>query len=340
MMHLLLWSILALSVHAYNSSYSRRLGFDEKTCDGATATNPLYERYFQGMNNIYGQAEEGTCYPVHKQCGWPRQNELKLPTMVLSVGLEGAGHHLWTKLMEKPVFDCVWINGRHYHRDIADGVPRTTPSKLAEGFKEQFKMRVDSGQTPCKTIFDAEDSFPTGAIRKHGRVFMRPDIVNLQQLDGVMFNVKYLLILRNVTDTALSALRRNFFSAVDPELRTVEHTLTYVEAALRGVPCHKIFIAHYEHALTDPHAFLEPLSQFLELAPAAKRILKERLSKQAKRPSRKAHKLTQYQECAASGISDEKKCYTKIVTLLDDFFNTRRFMWPTFAGNGFDFEKK
>lgn len=32
----------------------------------------------------------------------------------------------------------------------------------------------------------------------------------------------------------MSALRRNFFSAVDPELRTVEHTLTYLEAAMRG----------------------------------------------------------------------------------------------------------
>ena len=38
-----------------------------------------------------------------------------------------------------------------------------------------------------------------------------------------------------IQDTALSALRRNFFSAVDPELRTVEHTLTYVEAAMRGL---------------------------------------------------------------------------------------------------------
>jgi hypothetical protein len=49
---------------------------------------------------------------------------------------------------------------------------------------------------PCKSIFDAEDSFPTGAIRKPGRVFMRPDLVNLHELDGVMFNIKYLIILR------------------------------------------------------------------------------------------------------------------------------------------------
>ena len=49
----------------------------------------------------------------------------------------------------------------------------------------------------CRTIFDSEDSFPTGAIRKRGRIFMRPDIVNLQMLDGKLFNIKYLIILRN-----------------------------------------------------------------------------------------------------------------------------------------------
>ena len=56
-----------------------------------------------------------------------------------------------------------------------------------------------SGKAPCKTIYDAEDSFPTGAIRKTGRVFLRPDIINIQALDGVIFNVKYLIIVRNTT---------------------------------------------------------------------------------------------------------------------------------------------
>lgn len=32
----------------------------------------------------------------------------------------------------------------------------------------------------------------------------------------------------------MSALRRNFFSHVAQELRTVEHTLTYIESAIRG----------------------------------------------------------------------------------------------------------
>lgn len=81
-------------------------------------------------------------------------------------------------------------------------------------------------------------------------------------------------------------------------------------------------------------------------------------------PSRKAHKLTQYKECKAAGL-DEEACYKKVsctykwiihhawvsslyaVTLvlyiqismmMDEFFGLRSFMWPTFAGNGFDFQ--
>lgn len=52
-----------------------------------------------------------------------------------------SGHHLWTELLEQPLFDCVWINGRHYNRDIGDGVPRTTVKDLSSGIQEQFKLR-------------------------------------------------------------------------------------------------------------------------------------------------------------------------------------------------------
>eukprot|EP01038_Epipyxis_sp_PR26KG_P014884 gene14884-20016_t len=314
-----------------------------KYCDESTSKNNEFKRYFMAMMNIYQNIQDGTCLPVHKQCGWPNvnnnHNNKKLPLLILSVGLEGAGHHLWTELMEQPLFDCVWKNGRHYNRDVADGVPRTTSQQLMEGFKEQFKLRADNGKSPCRTIYDSEDSFPTGAIRKSGRIFMRPDIVNLQQLDGVLFDVKYLIILRNTTDTALSALRRNFFTAVDPELRTVEHTLTYLESVLRMVSCHKIFIAHYEHVLADPMAYYEPLSTFLEFDNKKKELFKKRLStRDNKIPSRKPHKLNQYAECKS--IHDELECYEKITQMLDSFFNLRSFMWPTFAGNGFDYSKK
>jgi hypothetical protein len=187
------------------TSYNRRLSSNEQTCDDTTT----FRSYFDAMDSIYGGEDQqlGSCLPLHKKCGWPSissstqltDSTKQLPLLVLSVGLEGAGHHLWTELLAEPIFDCVWINGRHYHRDIGDGVPRSSTKKLAEGFREMFQIRADNGKPPCKRIYDAEDSFPTGALRKSGRVFMRPDLVALQQLDGVLFNIKYLIIVRNTT---------------------------------------------------------------------------------------------------------------------------------------------
>ena len=189
----------AVSHSIQNTSDTRKLL--SVPCDSQANMNPGYRSYFQAMKAIYKQHEEGTCLTQHTKCGWPSSaaSNPKLPIFVLSIGLEGAGHHLWTELLEQPVFDCVWINGRHYNREVADGVPRTTAMKLAEGFKEQFAMRAATGKPPCNSIYDAEDSFPTGSIRKAGRIFMRPDLVNLEMLDGILFNVKYLLIARNVT---------------------------------------------------------------------------------------------------------------------------------------------
>jgi hypothetical protein len=162
------------------------------------------------MKSIYKQTGmDGTCIPVHEQCGWPKRKTTKLPLLVLSVGLEGAGHHLWTEILQKPIFNCVWINGRYYNRDLADGVPRTTLQHQYSGFQESFQLRIKGGQLPCKTIYDAEDSFPTGAIRKSGRVFMRPDLIHLQALDGVLYDIKYLIIIRNTTVSYFPEQRNN-----------------------------------------------------------------------------------------------------------------------------------
>ena len=125
---------------------------------------------------------------------------------------------------------------------------------------------------------------------------------------------------------------------MDSEIRTVEHTLTYLESALRGVPCHRIFIGHYEQVLSDPVSFIGPLSAFLELDSSAAAELTKRLSKKGKTPHRKSHKLTQYAECKAAGFSTSiLQCYELMNKMLDRFFSERAYMWPTFAANGFDF---
>ena len=109
--------------------------------------------------------------------------------------------------------------------------------------------------------------------------------------------------------------------------------MTYIESAIKIIPCHKIFIAHYEHILSSPKSYIEPLSAFLELDKKAQNDLKRKLNKDGTIPDRKLYKLTQYKEC--KDILDEEKCYDMIQQNLDNFFGKRSFMWPTFAGNGY-----
>jgi hypothetical protein len=353
----LAWSA---SVHSFLSAnfsveaHGRRLSSDH--CDNSAGTKAGYQEYFSDIEKIYGFSNtvktgyKSTCLPVHQKCGWPKVESSihqsktgtaykDLPLFVISVGLEGAGHHLWTEMMQ-PLFDCNWINARHYMRNVGDGIARTTSADLSMGIREQFAMRAKNQKPPCKSIYDAEDSFPTGAIRRPGRCFMRPDIVNLEQLDGVLFRVKYLIILRNTTDTALSSLRRNFFTQVDLGLRCVEDTLIYLEAALRGVPCHRLLFAHYEHVLAKPSAYEEPLSDFLELDGQKRaqlsNILKAKDKGEVKFPKRTQHKLTQYSECKGAGLGDNlEKCYNTVVKKVESFLADRAFMWPSLAGNGY-----
>jgi hypothetical protein len=54
------------------------------------------------------------------------------------------GHHYWTSLMHN-VLECSWINGRHYIRDIGDGVPKTTTKQLSEALQEQLRLRAATG---------------------------------------------------------------------------------------------------------------------------------------------------------------------------------------------------
>ena len=93
----------------------------------------------------------------------------------------------------------------------------------------------------------------------------------------------------------MSALGRKFVKNVDAAVRTVETSLTYMDAALRGyilqqinqhlmtnshlvvvvirIPCHKTFIAYFEHVKLKPSDIVHPLSKFLELDEKSRKVL-------------------------------------------------------------------
>lgn len=101
LLSLLAWLCFAKAFHN-GTRVSRQLS---SKCDTSKMNRAGYENYFKGMNKIHRDKQEGTCLPVHKECGWQKPPSDKtssnnLPTFVLSVGLEGSGHHMYVIILD------------------------------------------------------------------------------------------------------------------------------------------------------------------------------------------------------------------------------------------------
>jgi hypothetical protein len=145
----------------------------------------------------------------------------------------------------------------------------------------------------------------------------------------VLFNVKYLVLTRNITvsspflamspphllqDSALAVLGRKMSVTVDANLRAFEQNLVYLQAALQGIPCHKLFFASFEQVRLSPEAYIGPLVEFLELKTSDSiAALSESLrSFSNKNKALKSYPLLPQPEC---GQKKEKACYDLVSTL-------------------------
>jgi hypothetical protein len=143
--------ILSAAPHLCAGRGNNQSPLNSTVCDYGASKHPGYASYFKGMNKLYQRIEKETCLPAHRECGWPHSSK-KLPQFVLIIGLEGSAHHFWTKLLYSPVFDCVWVNSRHYRRDVGDGVPRRTPKELRSGILEQMDIREREAPPRCRFL--------------------------------------------------------------------------------------------------------------------------------------------------------------------------------------------
>lgn len=329
----------------------------DAACDLQVAGSS-YRPYFNALARIYahtGSIQE-TCVPQYHACGWPRADttsrERPLPLLVVAIGGEGSGHHTWSNLMDG-VVDCILTetNQFKYHlmkkkatpsadnkkqrgrtkekvfltEKVLDGFPHLTAEELGQHMHQQVPPN-------CRTAFDALDSFPYSLTESRGRQMNHPDLVNLQQLDGIAFRLKYLILVRNATDSTMSALGRRFVKNVDAAVRTVEMSLAYMDAALRGVPCHKTLIAYFEHVKARPADIVAPLAQLLELDERRTQVLKNKLFAMSARSFSKRNYDYDYLGLC-KGLQG-MACNDRVRMHINDFLERRAYMWPTFAGHG------
>eukprot|EP00603_Paraphysomonas_imperforata_P000028 CAMPEP_0114421466 /NCGR_PEP_ID=MMETSP0103-20121206/5092_1 /TAXON_ID=37642 ORGANISM="Paraphysomonas imperforata, Strain PA2" /NCGR_SAMPLE_ID=MMETSP0103 /ASSEMBLY_ACC=CAM_ASM_000201 /LENGTH=342 /DNA_ID=CAMNT_0001589987 /DNA_START=61 /DNA_END=1089 /DNA_ORIENTATION=+ len=310
-------------------------------CDKTAADNEGYASYFKGLQSVYGL--DDTIYKCYKDCGWPSSTSASnLPTLVVAVGLEAAGQKMWTTA----VFDAVVESdpticasdvesAKPYSINGDKSFPLLTSEELARSIDTGFVAK--GGTDKCKILMDFSHSFPNGKKKMPGRVMRHGDLVNLQQLHGVRYNVKYLVILRNLADNAVASLSRQNVRTIDHSVRSIESSLVYLEAALAKIPCHQKFLAHFEKFRTDPRSFSQPLKSFLGLDaashPAATAALDRSLSAFAK--NKKNLPVLKVPRDVVGGLcsrkDSEKKCNSELRAMYDKFFSLRGHMWPTFA---------
>jgi hypothetical protein len=354
-----IWLVVA---HVLMICFGRELMVDMICQEGATGQHDVsrFQGYFDAMTNIYAKPtksfgrdahpmEQSTCIPYHKKCGWSENvtaTSNNLPTLYMVVGLEGSGHGMMASVLNaKELFDCSMSNGPFYDNRIINAA-FTHVDDLKRNWVKHLKSPKGGGQ--CKKIFDYMDSFPTGATKLKTRMYNSPDIVNLESLHGVLFNVKYMVLLRNVPSAAMSGVRRGFYNDNEFGLRSIDYLLSNMENALRQIPCERIFYSSYEHIIGDPEAYTAPLSAFFGFDATQTAYVKEQLTKFKNKdlpPSPyELNVFKMYKECSPNGspkkgyppISAQvmEACVRKIRGQIGDFFKGREALWPTFAGNG------
>lgn len=160
-------------------------------CSSSNSTTTKYPNYFTNYRTRNCATTLPRCIETQQQNGWIQSNNSTLPLVVFLVGIEGSGHHLFRKILEKPLFDCVWEMGPHYEKTSTGMVPH-----LPQRLHHTLKNEIAKGR--CGSVLDALDSFPAASAQLPGRVMSRPDILALSHLDGRLFNLKVILLARNV----------------------------------------------------------------------------------------------------------------------------------------------
>ena len=76
---------------------------DAAPCDRGASENTSYQSYFHGLKRIYGL--DDTQYKCYLDCGWPNSHS-ELPTLVVTVGLEGSGQKMWMSAVFNAMFEA------------------------------------------------------------------------------------------------------------------------------------------------------------------------------------------------------------------------------------------
>eukprot|EP00038_Savillea_parva_P029640 m.72421 g.72421 ORF g.72421 m.72421 type:complete len:867 (+) comp8782_c1_seq1:216-2816(+) len=246
-----------------------------------------------------------------------------LPIFVFICGVEGAGHHAMEAVLgdlSKKV-DLVYTGytpGLHSfakHPNVSRAYQY--PNISLANYEATVKRHLAGSKLKGRPlIFDSRDSYPEGFGCGS---LAHPDLVYLAQLDGIVFDLRVLVVVRDPVAAVLSSVRRfnvkEFtYKNYQFQARAVQEGLTMINNGLAAVPCGKAYVLPYDDMLQDPAPYASPLGRLFSVDPSD---LEASMTRQLKAPKPKP----------MAGDRAEMKQH------LQDFFDEQKFMWPILSGS-------
>ncbi|CAI5500072.1 unnamed protein product [Closterium sp. Naga37s-1] len=184
--------------------------------------------------------------------------------------------------------------------------PRLPYARPLRAYAKEMAVRL--AEIGSSAYLRARDSYPLGRVRTP---LARPDLVHMLQLDGLLFNLKVVVISRGLSDAVRSAYRMGYHGGdLGLQVRIVEDEMVFLDTTMRMIPCSKYIVLDFDWVADSPELVAEPLADFLGMGLTAEDIVAGVKGATQTKPKHQ----TEYPEFGGQA--------------LDEFFSVRADMWP------------
>jgi len=195
----------------------------------------------------------------------------KLPQFVFVAGVEGSGHHalkdVWWALEESGTKMKLVVYDQLFHSlGIENHASFHYSSIRKESYISAMKPLFEEAAMDGAFVVDAQNSYPMG---KGAGVLAHPDLIMLEELDGVLFDLKVIVLFRDPVNATLSAVRRfqnneeYLYKNHGFQARMVSENLATINNAIPRMPCGKTLAIKYEDLTTHPERLAGAMSSLL-----------------------------------------------------------------------------
>ncbi|GJP52877.1 hypothetical protein CLOM_g11963 [Closterium sp. NIES-68] len=242
----------------------------------------------------------------------------ELPLVVFFAGIEGSGHKFFEQVFRnikkvnfsvvafEPLLHLTSEETQTHVHGVDARCPRLPYARPLRAYAKEMAVRLaEIGNSP---YLRARDSYPLGRVRTP---LARPDLVHMLQLDGLLFNLKVVVISRGLPDAVRSAYRMGYHGGdLGLQVRIVEDEMVFLDTTMRMIPCSKYIVLDFDWVADSPELVAEPLAEFLGMGLTAQDVIAGVKGATQTKPKHQ----TEYPEFGGQA--------------LDEFFSVRADMWP------------